>query len=188
VSFDDPQLRRGSEFHPFSITSAPEEGELRLLVKALGDFTSALQRLQPGTHARVEGPYGGLSYTRVPNARQIWIAGGIGVTPFLSMARSLAPTNYEIDFYYCTERGSEAYFEAELFDISEANRRLRVIPIRRDTLGFVTAADVAGASRDLPSKDILICGPPVMIRGLHAQFRQLGVPARQLHTEEFSFA
>lgn len=188
VSFNDARLGRGWEFHPFSITSEPADGQLRLVVKALGDYTTTLRVLQPGTRARVDGPYGALSYTSVRNPRQIWIAGGIGVTPFLSMARSLAAANYEIDFYYCTERSAEAYFEAELFDISEHNRRLRVIPIRRDTLGFVTAADVAGASRDVPSKDILICGPPLMIRGLRAQFRKLGVPARQLHSEEFSFA
>jgi len=188
VSFDDAHLGRGWEFHPFSITSAPGDPQLRLVVKALGDYTSALRRLEPGGRARVEGPYGALSYTNIGNARQIWIAGGIGVTPFLSIARSLVAADYEVDFYYCTERIPEAYFEPELFEISEGNRRLRVIRIRRDRLGFVTAADVAGASRDLPSKDILICGPPVMIRGLRSQFLKLGVPARQLHSEEFSFA
>jgi predicted ferric reductase len=78
-----------NQFHPFSITAAPGGTELRITVKAVGDYTGALRRLEAGAEAVVEGPYGSFSHRSVPNERQIWLAGGIGVTPFLSMARSL---------------------------------------------------------------------------------------------------
>lgn len=79
----------GREPHPFSIASSPRASTLDFVVKALGDHTAALMTLPPGAFADIEGPYGAFSYLNVPNVRQIWIAGGIGVTPFLSMARSL---------------------------------------------------------------------------------------------------
>ena len=177
----------GREAHPFSITSAPDETTLRLLVKALGDHTGALMDLPPGGSADLEGPYGGLSHLALTNSRQVWIAGGIGITPFLSMARSLNGTGYEIDLYYCTEAADQAYFLEELFQVADRNPRVRVIPIRKVDLGRLSADDIEAASRDLPEKDILICGPPVMIRNLTGQFRARGVPRARIHHEDFSF-
>jgi len=72
------------EAHPFSIASSPKEDNLRLLVKSLGDFTVNLKNLKIGTIAEIEGAYGKFTYTRFGARPQVWIAGGIGVTPFLS--------------------------------------------------------------------------------------------------------
>ena len=104
--------------HPFSVTSAPSDLKLRLVVKALGDYTTSLLDLQPGGSALVEGSYGRFSYTTVGNPRQIWIAGGVGVAPFLSMARSPGIVRYEIDLYYCTEDADDIFFREELLEIS----------------------------------------------------------------------
>lgn len=185
VSFGDARLRR--EFHPFSITSAPGERDLRLVVKALGDYTAALGDLLPGTVARVEGPYGRLSHTAVANPRQVWVAGGIGITPFLSMARSLDAAGHEIDLYYCTEHADQAYYLDELFAIADRDMRVRVIPVRKDSLGRVTAEDIEGASHVLAKKDILISGPPAMIDNLTRQLRRLGVPRERIHFERFLY-
>jgi predicted ferric reductase len=179
------QLR--SEAHPFSITSAPGEAVVRLVVKALGDHTRALMDLTPGGSAELEGPYGAFSHLALANPRQIWIAGGIGITPFLSMARSLDGTAHEIDLYYCTLAAEQAYFLNELFQVADRNPRLRVIPIRMASLGLLSAGDIEAASRNLPDKDILICGPPVMIGSLTWQLRARGVPRAQIHYEDFSF-
>src|SRR6185436_3048157 len=90
-----------NQFHPFSITSAPAERTLRITVKAIGDYTNALRRLlDEGAEAIVEGPFGSFSNAGLPQPRQIWAAGGIGVTPFLSMARSLGDGGPAVHFYY----------------------------------------------------------------------------------------
>jgi predicted ferric reductase len=177
----------GGEAHPFSITSAPDEAALRLVVKALGDHTRVLMDLSPGGLVELEGPYGAFSQLALASSRQVWIAGGIGITPFLSMARSLEGTGHEIDLYYCTEAADQAYFLEELFQVADRNPRVRVIPIREAELGFLSADDIEAASQDLPEKEILICGPPVMIRNLTRQLQARGVPRVRIHSEDFSF-
>jgi len=177
----------GGEAHPFSITSPPDEEAVRLVVKALGDHTRALMELPPGGSAELEGPYGTLSHLRLANPRQVWIAGGIGITPFLSMARSLDGSGHEIDLYYCTAAADQAYFLEELFQVADRNPRVRVIPIRKADLGLLSADDIEGASRGLPDKEILICGPPIMIHNLTGQLQARGVPRGRIHYEDFSF-
>lgn len=176
-----------AEPHPFSIASGPAEDELRIVVKALGDFTQRLQSLEPGPEVLVEGPYGGFPDADPVGDRQVWVAGGIGITPFLSMARGLDGRDLEVDLYYCTETADEAHFADELYAIADANPRLRVIPVRRTSLGFVSAQDIEGASRHLGEKDVLICGPPAMLANLRRQLAKIGVPASRVHFEEFRF-
>jgi predicted ferric reductase len=174
--------------HPFSITSSPDDRDLKVAVKALGDFTSALRNVEHGAFATVEGPFGAFCHVKIPNPRQIWIAGGIGITPFLSMARSMTGSEFEVDFFYAMETGDDGYFLDELFELADKNPRMKVIPVRRDKLGFMTADDVEGVTKDLKAKDILICGPPPMIDGLTAQLVAKGVPKNQIHFEKFGFA
>jgi predicted ferric reductase len=181
-----PFLR--NQFHPFSITSAPDEPQLRITVKAVGDYTRALRTLEPGAEAVVEGPYGAFSSRDLPSDRQIWIAGGIGVTPFLSMARSLDREETAVDFYYCVEHEAEAHFLDEIRSIAHERENFRVVVVPRDTAGFLTAERLAAESPDLASADALICGPPAMIASLRSQLRAHGVPAERIHAEEFSFA
>jgi predicted ferric reductase len=183
IGIDDEAVTR--ELHPFSITSAPGEEELRLVVKAIGDYTTDLRNVAPGAWAMVEGPYGGFWHDSSKIRRQIWIAGGIGVTPFLSIARSFDPTDHEVDFYYATEDAESALFLDELFAIADQHPELRVIPFRADSLGFLTAQDVRAASGDLSDTHIFMCGPPAMMLSLATQFEDLGVPERQLHYEDF---
>jgi predicted ferric reductase len=177
----------GGEAHPFSITSAPDQATVRLVVKALGDHTRALLDLPAGGSAELEGPYGTFSHLALAGPRQVWIAGGIGITPFLSMARSLDDAAREIDLYYCTAVAEQAYFLEELFQVADRNPRVRVIPIRKADLGQLSADDIEAASRDLPHKDILICGPPVMVRNLTRQLRARGVPRARIYYEDFGF-
>jgi predicted ferric reductase len=183
VGLDDPAV--GRELHPFSITSKVGEHELRLVIKAVGDFTANLRDVYQDSWARVEGPYGGFWHNGAALPRQVWIAGGIGITPFLSMARSIDASAHAIDLYYATEDAETAVFLDELYTIADRQPTLRVIPVRADALGFLSAADVRAASGDLKRQHIFMCGPPAMIDALSSQFAELGVPRDRLHYEEF---
>ena len=178
-----------NQFHPFSITSAPGERTLRIAVKAIGDYTSALRRLlDEGAEAIVEGPFGSFSNVGLPQPRQIWAAGGIGVTPFLSMARSLGDGGLAAHFHYAVERAEEAHFLDEFRAIEAQRDDFEVTVVPRDPDGFLTVERLAAENPELGSSDVLICGPPAMIISLRAQLVAHGLPERQVHAEEFGFA
>jgi predicted ferric reductase len=175
------------EPHPYSIASAPQDDHLRFLIKALGDYTGKLQELQPGCNARVEGPYGWFWHRGAENQRQIWIAGGVGIAPFLGMARVADLSRTAVDLFYCTEGPEQAHRIEELFDVADANPRLRVVPIRKKSLGHIKADDIQGVSTDIARSDIFICGPPTMMQNLADQFVALGAKRDRIHFEDFSF-
>jgi predicted ferric reductase len=104
------------------------------------------------------------------------------------MARSLDEDHYEIDFFYAMETGEQRYFIEDFYTLGDQNPRVRTVPVQHDQLGHMTADDVEGVSRNLPEKDILICGPPPMMHALKAQFMAKGMPEHQIHFEEFGFA
>jgi predicted ferric reductase len=179
-----------SEWHPFSISSAPHEPHLRISVKGLGDYTNKLNGLLPGVQAEVEGAYGRFSYTKADNRDQIWVAGGIGITPFLSMARSLPPTGYRIDLYYSVKTSSEL-IDWKALELIGSHRKnnFRIFPYIGDQQkGHLSADFIEQNSGGLAGKEIFICGPPPMMDGLRAQFKKKAVPGVRLHTEEFAMS
>ena len=181
-------LRTGAvrkQFHPFSITSSPDSRELQVAIKASGDYTAALEHLEVGDRARIEGPYGSFSYRNASSRRQLWIAGGIGVTPFLSMARSL-PEGYTVDFYYAVKSRPQGYFIDAFEELARTHPGLKVIPFPEDESGFLTAEEIERRS-GLEDAAILMCGPAPMTSALERQLRQRGVRRSRIHYEEFGF-
>ena len=182
----DPVL---SEAHPFTISSAPQEHDLRLSIKASGDWTQYLvEHLKPGMQARVDGPYGRFNY-KAGGKRQIWIAGGIGLTPFLSWIRDFNGqlAGYEVDFYHCMRVPEDGLFleEVEQAAAQHAKFRPHIFYSNRD--GHLSAENVVASSGPITGKEIYMCGPITMMNALQKGFIRLGVPARQLHFEEFNF-
>lgn len=183
VSFGDEAV--GTEVHPFTISSSPDEGDLRLSIKAVGDYTSRLKILKRHTPARVEGPFGRFSYRLHPSEGYIWIAGGIGITPFLSMARQLKKGGPGIDLYYSVKKKEEAVFLKEMMEISRRCPNLKVLPHYSDTGGFLNAEIIRSGS-GLEGREIFICGPPPMMLALRKRLMGLGVPKGKIHFEEFN--
>lgn len=172
-----------SESHPFSISSSPDKNDLRLVIKSLGDFTSQLKNIKAGDIALIEGPFGNFSHQSINNKNQIWIAGGVGITPFMSMAGSLKD-GYKIDLYYCVKNRAEAVLLDELMN---KNENIKVILWCSDEKSFINAKVVSEISGDLKNKDILLCGPPVFMNSLNKQFKELGVKKNNIHFEQFNF-
>ena len=174
------------EAHPFTIASAPGGDSVRITAKALGDFTRALPSLEPGCRVRLEGPFGSFCLRRDLTQPQTWIAGGIGITPFLSWARSLdAPI--EADLYYCTPGAEQHHFLAELFEIAERYPKFKVIPMRKNSLGRLSVSDVEAVNPRVARGHVFMCGPPSLIDNLSAGFIDKGVPPHHIHSEAFDF-
>lgn len=178
------------EWHPFSISSSPKDEQLRLSVKGLGDYTNKLIELKPGSMAEVEGAYGHFSYNNFNNQNQIWIAGGIGVTPFISMAKSLPDAGYKIDLYYSVKTASELIDWEKLTDLAFVRHgNLRLFPYIGDQeQGYLNADYIEKKSGGLEGKDIFICGPPPMMKGMRQQLKQKSVPGARIHSEEFAMS
>lgn len=183
----DSNVFISGESHPFSMASAPSENGLRFYIKSSGDYTKTLEKLQIGQIAEVEGAFGRFSYTNFPDKSQIWIAGGIGVTPFISMARSLKPGGPNIDMYYTVVKRSELIEQTTLAEFLPANYPNFKYHsyVFDETKTYLSAELIKNQVGDLSGKEIFICGPKSMMRSLRSQFRQLGVPNRQIHSEEF---
>jgi predicted ferric reductase len=184
VDFHQPGI--SAEAHPFSIASTPAQGTLEVVVRSLGDYTSRLKKLKPGTIARIEGPFGRFSYHRYLNRKQVWIAGGIGITPFLSMLRTLGASDYSVDMYYGANSKSEAVFFDELAEIAAAEGNFRLIPFFADVHGFLTVEKVEEVSGGLYDKDFFLCGPSPMVKGLAAQLLRRKVRPSRIHSDEFA--
>jgi predicted ferric reductase len=115
-----------NESHPFTISSAPKDEALRVTIKASGDFTRELfTRLKEGAEAVVDGAYGMFDY-KTGGQKQIWVAGGIGVTPFLSFIRDMdGNLAHDVDFYYTVRHPDEALFVDEIQAAAQKNPRLK---------------------------------------------------------------
>ena len=121
---------------------------------------------------------------------QIWVAGGIGITPFLSMAKSLPESGYKIDLYYSVKTASELIDWDSLYGVAMAkNGNFRVIPYVGDQYKDRLSVDlIEKMSGEITNRDIFICGPPPMMASLKKQFKDKGVPTARIHSEEFGMS
>ncbi|THD84766.1 cytochrome C [Aliigemmobacter aestuarii] len=177
-----------AEAHPFTIAAAPHgDGRLRFGIKALGDWTSRLpERLVPGQGLRVEGPYGRFLFRRrVP--RQVWLAGGIGITPFLAWAESLVETDrQQIALVWAVATPDEAFAAGRLKAIADRHPGLTVQVVASKTDGRLTAARLAAmVPFDIAQSELFFCGPTALRASILAGLREMGKSPRRDHCEAF---
>ncbi|MCC6610385.1 MAG: ferric reductase-like transmembrane domain-containing protein [Burkholderiales bacterium] len=177
--------------HPFTIASADRgDRTADFEIKALGDYTRGLAgRLRVGQAVKVEGPYGRFHIARLNRrARQIWIAGGIGVTPFLAWLESLqarpaaAPS---ADLHYCTRDRAGDPFVARLESLcaSLPGVRLHVHGARQGEL--LDAREMMSAQERGRRAEIWFCGPRGLAEKLKHELRNT-LPGRfSFHQEAF---
>jgi len=177
----------GWERHPFTVASAPSQGRLEVSIRALGDYTRDLhENLQPGTPAKVAGPFGAFDFRR-GGQQQIWIAGGVGITPFISWIRSLPQDfNRDVAFYYSVNHAAEALYLEEINAAAQAHPSLRPHLVDSSVDGYLTA-DLAVANLADPSQaSVYMCGPPAMMTAMADGFEHHGIPRSQIRWEQFS--
>jgi predicted ferric reductase len=174
------------ERHPFSISSGARDGALDVTVKASGDYTAGLvESLRPGDAARVLGPFGGFDY-RDGGPRQIWIAGGIGVTPFVSWLRSLdGALDRDVDFWYSVRGAGDAVYRAEIEAAAHAYPSLCLHLVLSDAAGPLTADAVLRGVAPDAHPWVYMCGPPPMMKALARGLRRRGVPRARVRWEDF---
>lgn len=182
--------------HPFTIASAPHgDGLVTFQIKALGDFTRQLgHRAQPGQPVTVEGPYGQFKLSRQRrSARQIWVAGGVGVTPFLAWLDSLAEATWqggaapEADLHYFTRQAADDPFARQLRTRCAAVPSVK-LHVHESNIGLTPTTPeqlVAESAQAGQRTEVWFCGPAGLGQRVRAGLkRKLGWRLR-FHQEAF---
>jgi predicted ferric reductase len=180
--------------HPFSFSSSAERDEVEIAVKALGDFTSRVHELNPGTAVYVDGPHGVFSIDQDEGPGFGFIAGGVGIAGLISMLRTMADRDdvRPAVLVYGNRDWESVAFRDELERL-ERRLNLAVVHVLEQApanwageAGYMTAELL---SRHLPGGyrrfQFFICGPDQMMDAAEGALIQLGVPAERVHTERF---
>ncbi len=183
----DRQLPAGyGEEHPYTVSSSPTEAGLRLAIKDLGDTSRALQAIHVGTPVRIVGPYGHFFPDDQRNP-ELWVAGGIGITPFLGRARHLAALGESVDIcmIYCVQDEARALFAAELEALQSRIPGFELVMHYFYRHGPLDDDFIRYHCPDCPQRQVYVCGPGPLLSLVRHLVRANGVPARHFHSEEF---
>jgi len=181
VTFD-----RHEGAHPFTISSSwINDGRLTFLIKDLGDYTHALPNTaHVGDIVEVEGPYGRFTFDG-PARSQIWIGGGIGITPFIAQmtARVRAPDGKRVHLFYATREPDAAFLDGVRARARAADVTLHVLVESTD--GRLSGDAVARAVPDWATGDVWFCGPAPFGKALRRYFLHEGLAGDDFHQELF---
>jgi len=174
------------------LSASPDHGSLRITVKDDGDHSAALAHVRPGTPVLAEGPFGHFTLDKRVRSRVLLIAGGAGIGPVRALAEELVTRwhRHPVDgvLLYRASEPSDLALREEL-DRLAARSGLRVVYLvgRRRELGYdpLSAQRIDSMVGDVRSRDVFVCGPPGMTHNVLRAMRDLRVPVRQLHSEEF---
>ena|SRR5471030_223062 len=183
----------------FTIASAPHETGL-VVATRLRDtaFKRVLKVMPIGTAVQMEGPAGDLTLHGDAARTAVFLAGGIGITPFRSIAFAAAGEHlpHRIILFYSNRRPEDAAFLADLQALEKQNPNYMLIasmtgmekshrPWHGET-GMINKEMLGRYLKGTSSPVYYIAGPPEMVKGLHMMINESGVDERDIRTEEFS--
>lgn len=186
------------EEHPFTIASCPEQDELVFTIRNAGDFTNQINQLSPGTRVSVHGPFGRFSANLYSEERElVFIAGGVGITPFLSMIRSMERTAdwRSVTVLHACRTEVDMLMRNELVAIERSGKsRLRVIHVLsspekswQGPCGHITGDLIQQqVSGGLEGRGFYVCGPPRMMEAIEKNLKRIGVSPQRIHSEKFA--
>jgi predicted ferric reductase len=182
--------KRWWQAHPFSISAVPNGRRLRITVKNIGDFTSGIHTLKPGTPILVDGPFG--KFTERPtNPKVLLVAGGIGITPIRPLAEEMAADGFDVRVLYRAHGEGDIVFKKELDALStqhgvRVDYLLTEAPGRRTSRNaWFSPANMARLVPDIFDRVVYMCGPVGMMAAVRTSLEALGVPSDQIRSEVF---
>jgi predicted ferric reductase len=181
--------------HPFSISSSAEKTErVALSIKAAGDFTQKIGYLNPGATAYLDGPHGAFTIDRHHGPGFVFIGAGVGITPLMSMLRTMADRNDPRPCYlfFGNREWESIAFREEIKELKSRLNLEVVHVLSRPPEGWEGdegRIDAAVLVRHLPERyqrlQYFICGPDSMMDATENALVHLGVPKRRIHSERF---
>jgi len=188
----------GITAHPFSFSSSAESpsGRVAMTIRNLGDFTSTVHQLPVGQRVFLDGPYGAFTIGQ-PADMHVLIAGGIGITPMMSMMRTLADRGDKrpVVLFYGSKDLESTIFREELEALTSRLDLRVVLVLAAPPAGWAGETGRINAEllgRHLPKPyamhEYFICGPDPMMDAVETALGELGVPMSKYHSERYSFA
>ena len=175
--------------HAFSLVNSPSESELVVATRMRDSaYKGALRSFAIGDNARIDGPFGSLTLHRNASRAAVFIAGGIGITPFMSILRQSARDGmpHRITLVYSNRRPEDSAFLEELQSIARANGNFTLVTTMTEAGGsFVDAAMIAEVARGLAAPIFYVAGPPGMVEAMKAELEKAGVEDTDVRSEEF---
>jgi len=174
--------------HPFSISSAwhSDTRDVSFHIKRLGDFTQALpEKLSVGQAVKIEGPYGRFEF-EPHDAEQIWIAGGVGLTPFLARLQAMAeaPQANTTHFYLCVRHAETEVVQTIRQLCAKAGVKLSTIVSGKDKP--LTGEQVRQDNPDWQNSHVWFCGPGGLGQAVRDDLVGHGLSAARFHQELFN--
>jgi len=169
--------------HPFSISTRPNPPYLRLTVKDVGDFTSALAKLPAGTRVGLEGPYGTLTSHAVHTRRIALIAGGIGVTAILSLLEDLPKSSRPVVVFRVSSEDQLVFHDEIESLVKQCGGRLHEIVGTREEFPVERLSKLVD---DLNKRETFVAGPEPFVQHVVAHLNRIGVPKENIHAEVYS--
>jgi predicted ferric reductase len=183
--------------HPFSISAAPNDRFVRFTIGKRGDDTAALQNIKPGTKVLLEGPYGVFTEDRRTKEKVVLIASGIGIPPVRALAESLTAKPGDVTVIYRVRNKDDAALLDEVRELcAQRGYKLEIMDGPRSNHSSWMNADGTNRSDlarmneiapDLVDSDVYICGPTGWTHAVEKSALRSGVPANQIHAEEFAW-
>lgn len=187
--------------HPFSIASSAERKDiLEMSIKNLGPFTAKIQTLKPGNKVYIDGPYGAFSLDRHPEAKKlVLIPGGIGVTPIMSMLRTMVDRcdKRPIKLFYCNQTWDAVSFREEVAELEEKLNMQVIYTIEKPPQGWQGESgflNTAILKKHIPKDwlngdaQVFLCGPAPMMNAVEKALYQTGFTHSKVHAERYTFA
>lgn len=182
---------------PFSICSSPtDKDHLEFTIKIYGEFTHAIANLKRGDRVGVSGPYGVFVFKEEEMKSVVFLAGGIGVAPFMSMIRYATAKRLpnELTLLYSMKTGNDLVFVDELKALAEENEKLRVIFTVTENIpdawsherGMIDETMLNRHCSSFAGTHFLLCGPPGFMDAMKQCLAKRGVPKDRILFEAFS--
>ena len=184
-----PKVAGKEEKHPFTIAKSDAGGNLTFYIKSAGDFTSSLdEHLNQDAKVRVEGPHGKFFFAKKSGRPSLWIAGGIGITPFIAFASSNHTQTMQSSLLYVVKSRNQA-LEVDTFSkLAEANKEFNFNVIATSEDGRPTGSTISSLiPADCKEVDIYFCGPTSLRKSVVEHLRAANIKINKMKYEVFAF-
>ena len=171
--------------HPYSISALPHDSQLRLTVKAVGDHSSAVARLRPGTKVVFEGPYGAFRADYSERRPVVLLAAGIGVTSVRSLLEDLPRSSKPVVILRASQRRELALLD-EIEELTRQRKGRVVTLVGSRQKHALDAATLWTLVPDVQTREVYVCGPSEFVADATAALIDAEVPRKMIHHEAYA--